>query len=408
MGLLKNIFGRDPVKTEQKGDSFVGNSDWGRAKIEYEKALVLLDKKAPDYHGSDARIQDKLQESKESLALEHKQNGEELIELGDYDDARELFGLAIELSEDRSLISDLETLMHETEDQDKREYQIDIQEHVVSEDPDFDDGDDYFDAICGTLPDDVRKAYLSYGDFFKNGYIALNKGDFELAEDCLTRAMDERPEPDTYIPLELASVYMNLEKYDDAIQLLEIFLEHHPDALPGYQLFCEIFWELNAFDKAEELLDGCPEELKSSSMYYLLYGATKFKAEKYSEAVSLYEDFLEKYGWFEPISRALARTYEKLERPEKALEIYGGIMSKCSSCHTRIDPVVKRKFVDLSFELGQRSSAILEMYLALAQEDPMNTPYYFQRVSQLYTSQGNDHEALRFKSFAEQAENEKF
>ena len=83
-------------------------------------------------------------------------------------------------------------------------------------------------------------------------------------------------------------------------------------------------------------------------------------------------------------------------------------MEQCSSCHTRIDPVVKRKFADLSFELGQRSSAILEMYLALAQEDPMNTPYYFQRVSQLYTSLGNDHEALRFKSFAEKAENEKF
>lgn len=35
----------------------------------------------------------------------------------------------------------------------------------------------------------------------------------------------------------------------------------------------------------------------------------------------------------------------------------------------------------------------------------MNMPFYLQRVSQIYKSQGNDHEARRFKAIAEQAQN---
>jgi len=407
MGILKNIFRMDPVKIEHKGDSFFSNSDWGRAKIEYEKALDLLQNKGSDYQGLEIKLQDKLQKSKEALALEHKKNGEELIEIGDFDEARELFELAIELTEVQPLISDLEILISKTKNQNGVEYQIELTEETVSDDSDFENGDDYFITLCGTLPEEVRAAYISYGESFKEGYVALNNGDFQIAEDCLSRAMDESSEPDTYIPLELASAYMNLERYDDAIQLLEIFLEYHPDALPGYQLICEIYWELQAFDKAESLLNRCPEELKSSSMYFLLYGATKFRSEKYSEAVLLYEDFLKRFEWNEPISMALARTYEKLGNLEKAHEIYGEIISQCSSCHTRIDPIVKRKFADISFDLGQRSNVILEMYLSLVQEDPMDTAFYFNRVSELYNSLGNDQEASRFERFAEQAQKEK-
>jgi hypothetical protein len=42
-------------------------------------------------------------------------------------------------------------------------------------------GDEYFAALCGTLPADVQKAYRRYGDNFKTGYLALNQGDFVVA-----------------------------------------------------------------------------------------------------------------------------------------------------------------------------------------------------------------------------------
>ena len=82
-------------------------------------------------------------------------------------------------------------------------------------------------------------------------------------------------------------------------------------------------------------------------------------------------------------------------------------MDQCRSCHTRIDPLIKRRFADISFDLGEHSSAILEMYLSLVQDDPGNAPFYFQKVSRIYTALGNEEEARRFKLFAQEAESEK-
>jgi hypothetical protein len=47
------------------------------------------------------------------------------------------------------------------------------------------------------------------------------------------------------------------------------------------------------------------------------------------------------------------------------------------------------------------------MYLSLVQDDPENTTLYFQKISRIYASMGNEEEARRFRVFAQQAENEK-
>ena len=88
MGILKNIFIQSPEKHEQKGDTFFNHSDWGRAKIEYENALTKLEKTASGYDESGARLQGKLCQTKEALALEHSQTGKTLMEQAYYDDAR--------------------------------------------------------------------------------------------------------------------------------------------------------------------------------------------------------------------------------------------------------------------------------------------------------------------------------
>ena len=200
---------------------------------------------------------------------------------------------------------------------------------------------------------------------------------------------------------------MNLGDLEEARRRLEAYLEYHPDALPGYQFLCEIFWEYKAFNQAEALLESCPDELKHSVAYHLLRGETMFQAGNYGEAASFYEEFMKKYGWSEPVARALAAALEALGNLERALEIYGEIMGWCDSCRTRIDPLVKRKFADISYDLGRRSTAILEMYLSLAQENPENAPLYYQKVSSIYSSQGYDEEASRFESIARQAQDGK-
>jgi tetratricopeptide (TPR) repeat protein len=194
---------------------------------------------------------------------------------------------------------------------------------------------------------------------------------------------------------------------DEARRLLETFLKYHRDALPGYQLLCEVYWETGAFDHAETLLADCPDELKNSLAYVLLRGKTLSQAGRQPEAASFYQDSMEAYGWNEPLAIALADTLETLGDLESARNLYAEIMNQCRSCHARIDPLIKRRFADISFDLGQHSSAIMEMYLSLAQDDLENAPLYFQKISRIYASMGNEEEARRFRVFAQQAENGK-
>ena len=411
MGLLKKIFSQDPEKTEQKGDAFLKASDWGRAKLEFEKALDALEKTSSD-DVSETRLRDKLVQAKGALAHEHRQAGEDLMEAEYYDEARGFLQLALDLTRDPALISAVEKLMHEIGRLSAGEIQMEVPRsdltHLADDETYTGDQDDEtFMALCSALPEEVEEAYLSYGGSFKTGYLALNRGDFDLAVDDLSHALKENPAPDSIIPLELATAYLNLEKLNEARSLLETFLQHHPDALPGYQVLCEVYWGMGAFDQAETLLADCSDDLKNSLAYVLLRGETLSQAGRHSEAASLYQDFMEAYGWNEPLVIALAGTLETLGDLESARDLYAEIMDQCRSCHTRIDPLIKRKFADISFDLGQHSSAIMEMYLSLAQDDPENAPLYFQKISRIYASMGNEEEARRFRVFAQQAENGK-
>ena len=406
MSIFKLFSGKTPEEHEQKGDELFSFDLWGKAKIEYERALDKLEKISPQNYELKTRLQEKIHQAKEALALGHEQNADDLIASGFYDDARELYILAQELTENPEQKKDLETKLKELDFQLDRTVKenlpdLDIEAQEDQEPESLEQEDEYFRALCGTLPNEVQKDYLSYGNNFKNGYLALNRGDFAIAADYLYRAMQENPSADSYIPLELATAYLNLGKHAEARQLLEDFLENKPQALPAYQLLCEIFWERKAFDQANALLSSVPEELTESIAVYILKGETLFHAGNFSVAKEFYRNFLETYGWNELIARALAKTHEAMNELANARNVYRQIMDQCSSCHARLDPHIKQRYADLCFDSGMYTAEILELYLSLAQEVPANATDYFEKVSRIYTAQGNEGEARRFRAIAE-------
>ncbi|MGD9043829.1 MAG: tetratricopeptide repeat protein, partial [Desulfobacterales bacterium] len=411
MSILKFFSGKTPEEHEQKGDELFSFDLWGKAKIEFERALDKLEKISPQNNELKTRLQEKIHQTKEALALGHEQNADDLIASGFYDDARELYILAQELTENPEQKKSLEIKLKELDFQLDRSVKEDLPDIDVEaagpQEPEFpEQADEYFRALCGTLPNEIQRDYLTYGNNFKNGYVALNRGDFAAAADYLSRAMQENPSADSYIPLELATAYLNLRKHTEAQQLLEAFLEKQPQALPAYQLLCEIFWERKEFYQAEALLASVPGELTESIAVYLLKGETLFHAGNLPAAKEFYRNFLETHGWNEHIARALAKTHEAMSELANARNVYRQIMDQCSSCHTRVDPFIKQKYADLCFDSGMYTTEILELYLSLAQESPAHATGYFEKVSRIYTAQGNEKEARRFRAIAEKLASE--
>jgi tetratricopeptide (TPR) repeat protein len=414
MGLLNIFSGKNPEDYELKGDKYVKTGAYGKAIVEYEHALERLEKTAPWDDGFRQNLQEKISKIRETLALEHKKTAEDMLEAGFDEDARQYIDLALELTQDPDIISDLEAHRGNLESRAVERAQIEVPEAENADLEETQDDkavagesdDEYFTALIGTLPEDVQNAYLEYGDAFKRGYAALNLGDFESAATYLSQALEENPDPQNFIPLELATASLNLGKFEDARRLLETFLQYHPDALPAYQLLCEIYWETKTFDRAESLLDDLPQELSESVAGYVLRGETLYHAGKFKEAKAFYRDFLKSYEWNENIARALAKAHEALNEMANARNIYREIMDQCRSCHSRIDPNIKRKYADLSFASGLYTTEVLELYLSLVKDVPAQQADFYKKISKIYAAQDNPAEARRFELFAEKAEAE--
>jgi tetratricopeptide (TPR) repeat protein len=413
MGILNFFSSKDPEDYEKKGNTLFESAAYGKAIAEYERALQRLEKSAPWDDGYRQSLQDKIGSCKEQLARQHENTAMELMEAGYNDDARQYIELARELTRDDQLTAKLEQHLKKLEMTGLEAIQttlpnFDIPDQAAeSEDETVaaeEDDDEHFTALIGTLPEEIQETYRNYPATFKTGYLALNQGDFEQAAENLAQALQEMDDPQSYIPLELATACFNLARYEEACRHAEAFLQQHPDALPAYQLLCEIFWETKSFDRAETLLASLPDELSESVAGYLLRGETLYHAEKYAEAKAFYREFSKKYEWHEAIARALARTHEALGERTNARYIYAEIMDQCRSCHARVDPELKQKYADLSFDSGHNTSEVLELYLSLAQEIPQNAAEYYQKISRIYSAQGNEVEAQRFRLISEKYE----
>lgn len=415
MGFLKLFTGKDPEDYEKQGDRYFDAGEFGAAKIEYENALQKLEKKRPDDRASARELEMKIIRSKESLAAAHRESAAELIETGNDEEAEDILHLALELTENRELRNEIESLLRDLK---TRQGQAMIAEDLIAEGdvevrevPGYEhtgeSGDEYFNALLSPLPEEIRRAYLDYGDTFREGYEALNRGDAGTAIAFLSKAAEEQGFGPHHINYELGTAYLFAGNLEEARSLLEEYLRDFPDLFRGYHLLCEIFWEMEEFDKAFSVIESAPENLGRTLHMQLLRGETLFRAGRYEEAESFYHECTEQFGRDESILRALALTSEALGKTKQAHELYGEIMNECQHSRTRIDPFVKLRYADTAFELGDLSPRILELYHSLAEEVPDGRAHAFRRISSIYEAQGHDREALRYQALAERLEGKK-
>ena len=411
MRLLGFFSGGSPEKYEKRADAFVINKSYGQAKLEYEKALGKLERQAHDKPGYRTHIQEKLRRCKESLAREHRREGQALVEAGCGDEARELFDLALELTEDARLAADVTSLLASIpahpEQPEAYEYFVPASpEESEPEAGHTDSDEEYFEALCNSLEDAEREAYHTYPDTFKEGFVALNRGEFDSAATLLAEAAEAYPFGANYITLELATAHLNRGENETARTLLESFRQEYPDSLKAYYLICEILWETGAFDEARQLLADCPSTLAELLPVKMLVGETFTRSKQFAQAADLYQGLLSVHGWDPLVAQALAGTYEAQGRNEPARDLYGEIIGACTGCGSRVDPVVKQRYAETSFAAGDFSTKILEIFLELVQADPANRLEYYQRISQIYALQGNQHESQRFAAFAQRLSEE--
>jgi len=403
MGLFSFLTGKAPEDIELIGDNFYKAGEFGAAKIEYEKAVKKAESKFPEKVNLINRLHERINDSKEALALAHLQNSEHLIESENFADAIDLLELAIELTQNESLKQDIQNTLNKlhqslapVDPQDSQMFMSESEPFPSTEEIDSDE--EYFSILCNSLPEDIREEYKSYDHLFKQGFIALNNGDFQTAIEKLTDSMNLSGPDQPQVPLELSTAMVNLGQFDQARNLLEDFLEENDQVIRAYQMLCDIYWVTGNHDNAIILIDQCPSPVKETFPIQMLLAETCYQMERYAEAETLFLECENNFGQNEIVTRSLAKTYEAMGDLEKARDIYQQILNGCTKCGVRTDPFVLRRYADLCFAIGERTTQLLELYLSILQEDPDNKDDYYQRIYELYTALGNTSEAARYQS----------
>ena len=199
---------------------------------------------------------------------------------------------------------------------------------------------------------------------------------------------------------------MNNNRLEEARDLLEQVRLHHPEALPAYQLLCEIYWEQDEMAQAEALLASLPPHLAQSRAVMQLKGETLFRSGQVDAARDFYRHYLETFGWHDTMAQELAKAHEVLN--ERARH---GICTRKSWGAAKVatpasTPGSSTSMPSYPLPKAIRTPTILELYLSLAREVPDNAAIYFDRISQIYFSQGNTAEGERFQAFARRAQAE--
>jgi tetratricopeptide (TPR) repeat protein len=407
MGLLDIFKGKDPVKQEEHGDLLFESGAYGQARREYEAAM---EERRRDT-ANDARIpvlDNKILKCREGLASLHRIRADDLAEAGYYDEAREYYTLALELTRDPQLTETLErglqtiesrqneAALEEQPDADRPEPEIPEQAVCESE---FESEDEYAEALFNTMSDELRAIYMNYGENFKRGYVALHQGRFERALEYLSLALKENPGPDSHVRLGLATVYLNLKRPEEAIELLDGFVPKSIDKVT-YGMLCGVCWETGRFDRALALRDSLSAEQKADPYFCQLHGDTLFRMKEYRQAELLYLNFLEERGWDRDVANALAETYEATGDHDDARKLYWKVIDDCRACHVQINPQTLRKYADLCLATGIQNERILEIYLTLTEKDPDNASAYYGNISRIYAALGHEKESKRFAQLA--------
>jgi len=410
MGLLGIFGGRAPRDLEKKGDALCEKREYGLAKLEYERALERCRKKGQGDEALEARLLEKANRSREALARTHREEGLEIMESGYGEAAADCFRLALDLTRDESMIADLRSLLEKLKELDSLEGEDELDADLFEPDVENEfgvsqDTHELFTALVSSLPPSVRQAFSEYGPSFGEGYVALHQGDFETAVERFTRCLEEDPGRKLILP-ELATACLNLGRVDEAGEKAEEFMALNVEELHTYPGICEVLWAAGDYDRALAWLETVPENMKESLPIILLRAETHFRAKNPAEAEGILKEAMDLYGFHPEAAKQLAAVHEARGRKEKARDLYGEVLNACRTCSTPPDPWAKKKFADLSYELGDRSNKVLELYLSLAREQPSSRAEFFEKISRIYESQGNRTEAERFMAFSRQTANE--
>ncbi|OCW94801.1 hypothetical protein A9168_05945 [Macellibacteroides sp. HH-ZS] len=217
--------------------------------------------------------------------------------------------------------------------------------------------------------------------FYYEGVKQKNAGKYDAAFDLFTHclAIDSTSSP---VLFELSSFYVEMDKPEKAIGLLQKAVDHAPDNFTYRMALATVSRGLGMFSDAsgeyETLIQKFPD--KTDLNYYLAESLTQ--EGEIGKAIDAYDALENSVGMNEAISIQKYKLYNSLNEPEKAMKEIEKLAEKYP-----MEPRYQIVMGDLYLEKNNTDKALL-CYNKAHEIDPAN-PYYIVSMANYYEMVGD-------------------
>jgi tetratricopeptide (TPR) repeat protein len=125
-----------------------------------------------------------------------------------------------------------------------------------------------------------RERYIIQGDFYLQ-----SETDYDKAEDAYKKLLQLYPE-DPNGNLNLGSMYLVLEKWDEAIERLDVLIQNKDENTSPYTSMADVYMAKGLYDKAEEVLEHYLNEFSDNAVIHQSLAVGYLIQERYDLALN--------------------------------------------------------------------------------------------------------------------------
>ncbi len=207
------------------------------------------------------------------------------------------------------------------------------------------------------------------------------------------KQIDESPsDPSRYA--ELASLYLDMRRYDDALAAANAMLSLDPDGRTGYDMLVVIYEQMGDRDQASEMYARIVEIDAGDVEAWEHLGNWRSLQGKHTEAIDAYVHSLSLDPQRYTVSFGLAETYLEVERYDEALGVYQELVEDAENGRLQSDDLAAAYagLAETYNALGRYNEAIqaAESLLEHSEDDPEG----FYQLAIAYEALGRRDEAI--------------
>ena len=388
MGLFKKLFGANPDALEEKADSLFANTQYGPAKLAYEKAL--------DAHEDRAHppLVQKIQACTDAIARQRIDEAKAYLERGDLELAMQELEGAVEVAFSDSVRDEAQGVLDGLEAKDARQQAV---THEVTD-------EERIALIAGQWQEAQADEYESYGQPFFDALLGVQSERYAEARAIFEQIAQEASTP-CYLWLEIGRTRLLADDLEGAKDAFERFLVALPGdeggetRLTAHLLLARLDDDAGRFEAAmahfEHAVVAMPEDYRP----YLAMGSFLRAKGHDAESLEVLQTALELSAHAAPDWRLLEElglANEAIGKAKDATGFLEQVIAFFAKNNVTDFPVTTAKTLAGLYEQAGRLDRAADMYRALSQGgDRANHALYHYEAGRLLQALGLPEEARR-------------